>query len=452
MLAQVAVCLLLTLCLDLQGHRLRYEHVRCRDPALGGDVQNADRRFLLLGKEDSGSAGIGNLLIFFPAVYYYAVITGRDIIVNDRSIFGAVCRVIQCGFPFLDEVRLAFPSILDNDTVSRIRELKVAEITKYMDHQSYAIPSTLVRANWGITSKSDWWVWHNISSHCVQRITGCILGDIMCAERHAYQRLIRGPFLSDTLLMLDRENRINGIPSIMASAMLRLPRAYTPRIDAAIHLRNQFAHFEASNSIDSEGYRQEVTNWLNSSEKVDVFAAMEMQLRRLVRSIRSNHQIKSSAVSEEGGDVGWDSRGIHPIYVYVASDNEEVKAVLVTELMDNRGLIDAVQFVRLVTRGVYHTKNLKQLKKAKHRNALFDVVFDWYALSLSDYIYAWRKGSSGMPSTFVHSAQKLSGTIDRTDSEKGIGMGTRGLQLVRPAHGGELRFMPFWAYSVVDHL
>ena len=102
--AQVILGLLLTLCLDLWGHRLRDEqHVICRDPAMGGDVQNADRRFLLLGKEDSGSAGLGNLLIFFPAVYYYAVITGRDIIVNDRSLFGAVCRVVQCGFPFLDE-------------------------------------------------------------------------------------------------------------------------------------------------------------------------------------------------------------------------------------------------------------------------------------------------------------------------------------------------------------
>jgi len=82
---------------------------------------------------------------------------------------------------------------------------------------------------------------------------------------------------------------------------------------------------------------------------------------------------------------------------------------------------------------------------------MFDVVFDWYMLSLTNTIYAWRKGSSGMHSTFVHSAQKLSGTIDRTDSEKGSGMGTRGLQLVRPARGGEMRFAPFWAYSVVDH-
>ncbi len=55
-----------------------------------------------------------------------------------------------------------------------------------------------------------------------------------------------------------------------------------------------------------------------------------------------------------------------------------------------------------------------------------------------------------MPSTFVHSAQKLSGTIDRMDNEKGSDMGTRGLQLVRPARGREMHFVPFWMYSVVD--
>jgi len=449
--------LLLTSCLGLWAYRLRDEHVLCRDPAMGGDAQNADRRFLLLGKDDSGSAGLGNLLIFFPAVYYYAAITGRHIIVNDRSLFGAVCRVVQCGFPFLDEVRLAFPNILNNNTLSLIRELKVVEITRYMD-QSHAVSSKLVRANWGITSKSDWWVWHNISSHCVQRITGCILGDIMCAERHAYQRLIRGPFLSapsSSLSMLDRESRINGTPRSMASAILSLPHAYAPRINAAIHLRNQFSHFETSNSIDSVGYRQEVSNWLNSSERVDVFAAMEMQLRRLVRSTRSGTGVDSHILYGPDGRGGTgfaasDSREQLPIYVYIASDDEEVKAVMVKELMGDRSLADAVQFVRLSTPGVYHTKNLKQLKRAPHGDAMFDVVFDWYMLSLTNTIYAWRKGSSGMPSTFVHSAQKLSGTIDRTDSEKGSGMGTRGLQLVRPARGREMHFVPFWMYSVVD--
>jgi len=60
------------------------------------------------------------------------------------------------------------------------------------------------------------------------------------------------------------------------------------------------------------------------------------------------------------GFAASDSRKQLPIYVYIASEDEEVKAVMAKELMGDRSLADAVQFVRLMTPGVYHTKNLKQ--------------------------------------------------------------------------------------------
>jgi hypothetical protein len=61
--------------------------VQCIDPDAGGTTQNKDRKFLLYSPTSHGS-GIGNLLIFFPAAYYFAAITGRYIILEENSIVG----------------------------------------------------------------------------------------------------------------------------------------------------------------------------------------------------------------------------------------------------------------------------------------------------------------------------------------------------------------------------
>lgn len=62
--------------------------ILCHDPDVGGTTQNRDRKFILFGADGSQGAGIGNLLIFFPSVYYFAAFTGRDIIISDKSIVG----------------------------------------------------------------------------------------------------------------------------------------------------------------------------------------------------------------------------------------------------------------------------------------------------------------------------------------------------------------------------
>lgn len=69
--------------------------ILCHDPDVGGTTQNRDRKFILFGSDSSQGAGIGNLLIFFPSVYYFAAFTGRDIILSDKSIVGENFQVQQ---------------------------------------------------------------------------------------------------------------------------------------------------------------------------------------------------------------------------------------------------------------------------------------------------------------------------------------------------------------------
>ena len=66
----------------------QHREIQCHDPDVGGTTQNKNRKFILFGADGSQGAGIGNLLIFFPAVYYFAAFSGRDIILGDSSIVG----------------------------------------------------------------------------------------------------------------------------------------------------------------------------------------------------------------------------------------------------------------------------------------------------------------------------------------------------------------------------
>jgi hypothetical protein len=63
-------------------------HMYCRDPDLGGQLPAEHRhehRYLLI---TGGGAGIGNFLIFYPAAFYFALLSGRDILVMDDSLIG----------------------------------------------------------------------------------------------------------------------------------------------------------------------------------------------------------------------------------------------------------------------------------------------------------------------------------------------------------------------------
>lgn len=186
---KVLLVLLLFLC-----YALALRDIICHDPDAGGTIQNKDRKFLILGSAHAGGAGFGNLLIFYPAAFYFAAVTGRDIIISDASIIGEMCSIIQCGFPFVSQLALAFPKILNEETLANVEEIKAVDFSRYME-ESKDINPTVVRAS-GYQPKSDWWLWYNTTLHCVKKLTGCDLGDVTCTERHAYQRLIRGPFKS----------------------------------------------------------------------------------------------------------------------------------------------------------------------------------------------------------------------------------------------------------------
>lgn len=283
--------------------------IRCRAPGTMEFGRN-NHKFLIFGCDHCNGAGVGNSLIFFPAAYHFAVISGREIILPDNSNAGQVCKTIRCGTPLLSEMVHAFPDILSKEKIAAAKQYKVFQFMEFIRGET-KIDEPVIYVDGFVAYRSDWYHAHPNGLECINRITGCYPGDTNCADRHALQALIQGPFISS--LTAKEEERVRGVPDHFKHAILNLPHAYSPRIDIAIHMRNQFTHFENQASINSTGYVTEVQTWLNSSDCQTVFKLMG---ERLEAEMADSRAIASRAADE-------------PLYVYVACDNEDVKDALV---------------------------------------------------------------------------------------------------------------------------
>ena len=418
----------------------------CHDPDTGGTTQNNDRRFLIIGNDNSVGSGLGNLLIYFPAAYYFAAFTGRDLIISDKSTIGELCHIIKCGFPFVSEMALAYPGILTPQAVQEAREIKKQDMIKHME--GTFVNDLVVRA-WGYKPESDWWVYFVQPVECVEKITSCDKADITCAERHAFQRLIRGPFISD--LSSNEEARIHGVPDNVKHAILALPHSFAPRFDAAIHIRNQFQSFEDQHSVNSTEYKKEVEDWLEGEEGTTVFDKIESKLLEEIghdRLHRKNQTLHHGIISAVSGN----KTAADPIYVYLAADNEQIKETFANRLEEKHADHYEIKVMRVRTNGIFHVKNLAKFKSLSNGEGVMDMVFDWYALSLANVVLAWRKGGTHLVSTFVQSASRLSGTPARTTYKKELGqggIGTFGNQLQRNKNGGYF-WNQFWLYGFME--
>lgn len=108
----------------------------CRDPDLGGQQtpeQANNRKLMLVGCEECSGAGFGNQMIFFPSIYYFAALTGRDLLIFDHSVVGEFCKIVTCGFPMVSEMSLAYPELLSQEKLKEMKSVKVYDFRKHMD-------------------------------------------------------------------------------------------------------------------------------------------------------------------------------------------------------------------------------------------------------------------------------------------------------------------------------
>ena len=60
------LCLLLLIIVLIESNAPQFY---CADPDVPSTINNQDRKFLLIGSDNSAGAGIGNFLIFYPSAF-----------------------------------------------------------------------------------------------------------------------------------------------------------------------------------------------------------------------------------------------------------------------------------------------------------------------------------------------------------------------------------------------
>ena len=120
----------------------------CRDPDLGGQQPERanERKFLLFGCEECTGAGFGNQMILFPSAYYFAALTGRDLLIFDNSVIGEFCKHIECGFPMVSKMSVAYPELLGKKQLENMKSAKVYDFRKHMDGSKLLEEYSIIRA------------------------------------------------------------------------------------------------------------------------------------------------------------------------------------------------------------------------------------------------------------------------------------------------------------------
>lgn len=343
-------------------------------------ASDADRTFVLFSPPGAYLTGLGNFLVYYPAAYAFAVLTGRDFAINDNSIFGKLCKVYKCGFPMASSLKVRYPQLLKTGSKNtyamhlhftgenNITEL-VVDASGYMQHHSvglYHVPG---------------------AAECFANISGCRLKDFACYERFALQQLLVGPFNEEAQALVSK--RISGAPPSFIHKLASLPMGRAPHADVGLHVRIQSQNLERNLTVTNESAVQLV---LRSPAGVTYMERLAAELQRYFSDPSSHWFDRVHALNRTT-----------PI-VYVSCDVQLEKAVLMHFLHNISSKIYPDRRIHFVhhSNAVIHTKFL--LTGDDLYDSFLDTVFDWYMLAHSDTIYLYR--NSPLLSTFAESASR----------------------------------------------
>ena len=386
------------------------------------------KRWIFVGKAEqltqawlnnTKTAGLGNYLLFYPALYWYAAFTGRGVALSD-GMMTQMCSLVGCGFPLQQALN---PGVYNR--AARPRDVFRVDLLNHLSGDAKLVSEPNLFGS-HFTLASDFWLRFGFATRCVSRLSGCVLGDVSCAERFAYQQLIQGPFRQ---VSSDVYSRLRGLDNSSARRLLESRRAVLSsggfRFTAAFHLRCEFGHFENA-SLNTPEFERSVHAWLdgdgiNSEAKLIFGEFVDRLLFHLNSPARSSSE---------------------PTMIFLAADNNLVKRALARTLTTAAAALNSSSKPSsIVFLDSPHSLQHSRVRVIQGRDgalehtspvALFDTVLDWYCLGLSDHIYGWR-ARGGLGSTYVSSAARVSGDLNRTQPTlpvgAGNGMGTLKFQL-----------------------
>ena len=415
----------------------------CSLPVLrnGSDPRLANR-WAMVGADEVdallqkySTPGLGNYLIFWPSTFWFAALTGREIIIGD-GIMSEWCYFVGCSASGFSSKSDMVAAGRYNASLPLIGVSRFDMIEHLKGNGKLAALPNLRGSN--ITPASEWWTFFPFAGRCVSKLSRCPPGDVGCSERFAFQRLAPGPFRH---FSSRDEGRLQGMPRELLQLIRTVPHAaigIEQRISAAFHIRREFMHFENGSDVRDPVYLRETHDWSNGTEASMVYDAMAA---RLVADLPLYAALRPPSA---------------PVLVYVTADNNHIKHALAARLRSVAAASAPSVAVKVMLLDSPLTHNSKKrrvvINGSEQAHSLLDLAFDWYLLSLSNYLYGWRiKGGGG--STFVGSAGRVSGNFNSTNQNLPLGQGamyTKKYQYCKSRRGG-YSWQQEWGYNVHEN-
>lgn len=193
------------------------------------------------------------------------------------------------------------------------------------------------------------------------------------------QRLVTGPV--SPLHRSSIQQHLQGVSPEYIHNILHEPWMTVPRVDAAVHLRNQFTHFEKFQQLNKTASSEEAKQWLASAKGTLIFKEIAAML--------SNKLINITLPT-----------------VYVAGDNAIVKAALRDFLARDSFKLQVMW---------QESEEIHHIGSGEHQHSIEVMrllAIDWYIMSRASFMIAWREGQ--VISTFAQSAHRMN-TFDVSD-------------------------------------
>ena len=340
---------------------------------------------------------------------------------------------VQNGFESKSKMVLAnlYDNTIPPENITKFQMLR------HLEGSQLFLNVTNIRGNTN-SPATEWWSYFTFAGRCVSKISRCTVGDVGCAERFAYQRLFPGPFQN---LSLEAEQRIHNMPMSLLHLIKTAPHStitMSRRISAAFHIRREFMHFENGFDANDPSFLQEAYKWSNGSEAQMVYAEF---LNRFLIDLPVLAALNDGVVTSA------------TIFVYICSDNNHIKRALAEKINQaTRNLSLMVQVMYLDSPLTHNSKNrLIIINGTVQRNSLVDISFDWYCMSLSNYLYSWRADGRG-GSTLVGSAGRISGNLNTTKVTVPLGLGgifSKRFHFVK-SRRGKYRWEQESGYTTID--
>ena len=367
-------------------------------PDLKCGNENKERRFIIFG--DKTSAGMGNMLLFWPAVWSFAKIQNREIILLDGTHPHHICQTQpNCKLRVVKDVPkndtefwAAFGKITSWDPRDEKQPaIRAFEMFKFAGNE-LKLDDKMVKVS-GFQDKSNWFTINRNTSLCISKLTGCPLWDSNCVTTKSFEGFFPMPFAQELLdhskLSGDEDRimaafdpntrikdyypqqKVGGKSSAGAGAGLE---SRSKGFDLGIHLRIQFHLFENHTDPNSPEFMRIEQEYLQQNKTKGILAHT---IAWIVKNIERNNSI------------------------YIAADNEAVKRALASQLEELGFIVTSSH-----TGGIKHSARLREADPN-----LFYAIFDWFALATSSRIMAYRtlppEMCQRLVSSFALSAQRF---------------------------------------------